>query len=359
MTKSNPFYALSACAMLLGCWMLSDALHLVAGHLKGLLVLMLVLQLYEGLLVGLGAYLVRSGRARHDGLVVLLIESIFLMDATLLSAECVTADLKAGTAVAAGLVILAVLKLAWVRSAAPALLSRKSAIVLGAHAAFILAVPVAAAQLAVSRLLTPLVLYAFWWLATALPAAQQILRKEAEGARRPTSDWPAVWAWMPTVLVALHLWTVGYIHTIDFRRAFVAPFLLGLTATLRRESFLQQLILPSVAALVSLGAADLSFNLLGSSAVAISPRVLAVAGACVVWAWLAWRHRNRWLALLAGSIASVGLFGLVALDVLKALLHYLDRAIPRDIFGWGTLVVIASFVLLAVGFRRSLSGDSQ
>src|SRR5262245_38003257 len=116
MTKSNPFYALSACAMLLGCWLVSEALHLEAGHLRGLLILILVLQLYEGLLVGLGAYLVRSGRARRDGLVVLLIESVFLMDATLLSAECVTADLKTGGAVAVGLGALAVFKLAWVRS---------------------------------------------------------------------------------------------------------------------------------------------------------------------------------------------------------------------------------------------------
>jgi hypothetical protein len=358
MTKSNPFYALSACAMLLGCWLLSEALHLEAGHLGGLLVLMLVLQLYEGLLVGLGAYLVRSGRARRDGLVVLLIESFFLMDATLLSAECVTADLKAGTAVAAGLGVLAVLKLAWVRGAAPALLSRKAAVVLGAHAAFILAVPVLAAQLAAWRLLSPLVLYGFWWVTAALPAAQRMLQHEAEGSGRAVSEWPAVWAWMPTILVALHLWTVGYIHTIDFRLAFVAPFLLGLTATLRREAFLQQLILPGVAALVSPESANLAFNLLGSS-VAVSPRVLAVAGACVVWTWLAWRYRNRWLAILGGSIASVGVFGLVALDVLKALLQYLDRAIPRDIFGWGTLVVIVSFVLLAMGFRRSLSGDSK
>jgi hypothetical protein len=54
--------------MLLGCWMLNDALQLEAGQLRGLLVLMLVLQLYEGLLAGLGAY--RTGRAAHDGIVV-------------------------------------------------------------------------------------------------------------------------------------------------------------------------------------------------------------------------------------------------------------------------------------------------
>ena len=43
-----------------------------------------------------GPYLVRSGRAAHDGIVVLLIESVFLLDATLLSAECVTTDREGG-----------------------------------------------------------------------------------------------------------------------------------------------------------------------------------------------------------------------------------------------------------------------
>ena len=40
--------------MLFGCWMLSQALQLEAGTLRGLLVLMLVLQLYE-LLLAAGA----------------------------------------------------------------------------------------------------------------------------------------------------------------------------------------------------------------------------------------------------------------------------------------------------------------
>ena len=123
-TRNTVVYSLSACAMLLGCWLLSKALQLQAGQLLGLLTLMFVLQLYEGLLVGLGAFLVRSGRAPHDGLVVLAIESIFLMDATLLSAECVSADLVAGTLVAFATAVLVVLKLVWVRWAAPELLSK-------------------------------------------------------------------------------------------------------------------------------------------------------------------------------------------------------------------------------------------
>jgi hypothetical protein len=62
--KSNPFYALSASAMPLGCYLLGEALQLEAGKLRGLLVLIAVLQLYELLLVGLGAFLVRSGQGR-------------------------------------------------------------------------------------------------------------------------------------------------------------------------------------------------------------------------------------------------------------------------------------------------------
>src|SRR3990172_2196809 len=155
MTQSNPFYVTSASAMLLGCWLLSQALHLQAGQLKGLLLLMLVLQVYEALLVGLGAYLVRSKRAPRDGLVVLVIESMFLMDTTLLSAECVTTDLSVGTLAALTAAALAVLKLLCVRRAAPDLLSRKLALALGLHAAVILALPVAAAHLAGARLLSP------------------------------------------------------------------------------------------------------------------------------------------------------------------------------------------------------------
>jgi hypothetical protein len=38
---------------------------------------MTVLQLYEGLLVGFGTFLVRTGWAPRDGVTVLLLESLF------------------------------------------------------------------------------------------------------------------------------------------------------------------------------------------------------------------------------------------------------------------------------------------
>ena len=356
MTQSNPFYVTSASAMLLGCWLLSQALHLQAGQLMGLLLLMLVLQVYEALLVGLGAYLVRSKRAPRDGLVVLVIESVFLMDTTLLSAECVTTDLRVGTLAAMAAAALAVIKLHWVRRAAPDLLSRKLALALGLHAAVILALPVAAAHLAGARLLSPVVLYGCWWITAALPMARQVLRDETQPEDAEADQGHSVWTWMPCGLVLLHLWTVGYIHTIDFRLAFTAPLLLGLAATLPRERRVLQAALPMIAVVFSLGprATALAFHPFGIESLLVTPARLALVATAIVWAYLAWRYRERWLVLLAASGATVGILGQATFRILAALGRALHAAMPRDAFGWGAVALIAAFVLLAAGARRSL-----
>jgi hypothetical protein len=360
MTQSNPFYATSASAMLLGCWLLSQALQLEAGQLQGLLVLMLVLQVYEALLVGLGAYLIRSKRSPRDGLVVLVLESVFLMDATLLSAECVTTDLTVGTVVAGTTATLAVLKLQWVRRAAPDLLPKKVARVLALHALVILALPVAAAHLADHRHLSPLVLYGFWWLTAALPLAHRLLRDETQAKLAEPGRAHAVWSWMPCGLVLLHLWTVGYIHSLDFRPAFLAPFLLGLAVAADRGRQFWQLMLPGIAVLFSLGKdPELIVHLFGPGGVSLSPLRLAVIGVGLTWAYLAWRDRDPWLIALALGSGVLGLLGSTTLRLIDALGRWLASAVPRDGFGWGALALIAAFALLAAGARRSLQGEPR
>ena len=358
--KSNPFYALSASAMLLGCWLLSESLHLQAGQLGGLLTLMLVLQLYEGLLVGLGAFLVRTGRAPRDGVTVLVLESVFLMDAPLLAAECVTADAWVGTAMAFGLAALVAAKLAWVRRGCPGVLSSRLAVLLGVQAGFVLAVPVLAAHLASARVFGPIALYGLWWAALALPFAQRLIRDETGGGTAGGTRTHATWTWAPLALTLLHLWAVGYIHAIDFRPAFVAPFLLGLAAIAGREQRARKVALPGLAVLVSLGQAEsLGFHLFGTDGPLVSPLRLALLGVAVTWGYLAWRDRERWLALLALSGGAAGLLGASISQLsswLAQALHLLDSALPRDAFGWGLLTVIAAFVLLAAGARRSLGG---
>jgi hypothetical protein len=361
MTKSNPFYALSACAMLLGCFLLGEALHLQAGTVGSLLLLMGVLQLYEALLVGLGLLLVRTGRAPRDGTSVLLLETLFLMDAPLLAAECVTADARVGTAAALALLGLASAKLAWVRRAAPGLLSRPAALLLGAHAAFVLALPAAAAHLAAARLLSPQVLWLFWSAGLALPLAAWWLHAQT-GPGGASSRALAAWAGLPAAMVLLHLWAVGYIHAVPFQPAFLAPLVLGLVLVGPRGHVAWQVAPPAFAILASLRqGAELGFSLPGAGDV--SPLRVALLAAATAWAWLAWRDRARGLALLAAGTGAASVLGphgpsLLA-EALGRVVRLLDRARPRDAFGWGVLSVVAAFVLLVAGARRSLWGPPE
>jgi hypothetical protein len=346
--------------MLLGCWMLSQALELEAGQLRGLLVLILVLQLYELLLVGLGTFLVRTKRAPCDGLVVLVLASAFLMNATGLSAECVTTDAGVGGLVTLAIAALGALKLWWVRRAAPELLRKRAAVVLGVHAAVVLAIPVVAAHLAAARLLSPVVLYGLWWTTAALPLARNVLR---DATRDQAGDAPrahALWTWMPCGLVLLHLWSIGYIHTLDFRAAFLTPLFLGLALAVDRQQQALKLMLPGLAVLMSLAPSpDLSVRLLGSDALTASPLRLALVGVGLVWLYLAWRDDDRWLMALPIGGAAVYLLGPQAGRLARALARWLAVSVPRDRFSWGALTVIAAFVLLAAGARRSLHGEPR
>jgi hypothetical protein len=356
---TNPFYALSVSAMLLGCWLLSRALHLQAGQLGGLLALMAVLQLYEGLLVWLGTFLVRSGRARRDGLTILLMETLFLMDAPLLATECVTADPGAGTAVVLATFALAVLKLAWVRRAVPGLLSARAVLVLAAQSAFVLAVPVAAVHLAGAGRLDARSLWLLWWAALALPFAQRRLREEA---RRHVPRWSTssvAWTWAPGGLVVVHLWAAGYVHAIPFQPAFLSPLLLGLALTAGRDEEVRKVALPALALVVSLGQAGaLGWALPGLPEAIVSPFHVAALAVVVTWGYLAWRDRDPWVAILAGFVGSAGLVGLVPSGAWRAVgrvLLALASHRPRGAFGWGVLAVVAGFVLLGAGARRSLA----
>jgi hypothetical protein len=81
-----------------------------------------------------------------------------------------------------------------------------------------------------------------------------------------------------------------------------------------------------------------------------------------VWGYLAWRDRERWRAVLAvgsGAAAAAGVSASGLSNAAGRLLRFLESLLPRDAFGWGTLTVIAAFVLLAAGARRSLRRGSR
>ncbi len=362
--KKNPFYGMSAAAMLFGCYMLNHALRLEPGHVGKLLTLMGVLQIYEALLLGLGTHLVVTRRAPRDGLTVLMLGTLFLLDATLLATECVTADAGVGTVVSLVLVGLAVAKVAYVRRVLPHALPAPAALLLGMQAALVFLLPVAVSQLASARLVTPLTLYGLWWITLALPLAQKVIANATHPTPGEASPVHMTWTWLPALAVLGHLAALEWIHQVAFHIAFLAPFLLGRAIAVERHHVGRQIAFPALAVLLSLGQSEaLGFPLWGENEGSIvSPLRLATLGAAGAYTALAWRHGYRWLVALAAASGVLGLLGASVAsiaDSVEALARLVARLLPRNVLGWGLSGVVAAFVSLALGAWRSLRGEGH
>src|SRR5437764_13771636 len=79
--RTNPFYLLSAMCMLGGCLALTNSLSWTSIPLPRLLALIVTLNVYEGMLLGLGLYLLARRGVVRDGLMLLFLEALFLVDA--------------------------------------------------------------------------------------------------------------------------------------------------------------------------------------------------------------------------------------------------------------------------------------
>src|SRR4051812_96234 len=107
----NPFYLLSAVSMFAGCRAIISAVGVAPGDGRTLLGLVAALQAYEGLLVALALFLIRRRGLDRDGWILLGIESLFLVDLTLLTGEVFSADLRTGALVNAACFALALVKI--------------------------------------------------------------------------------------------------------------------------------------------------------------------------------------------------------------------------------------------------------
>ncbi len=355
--KRNPFYALSATAMLLGCHLVSTALDLHPGALQALLTLLGILLLYEILLVALGTFLVRSGRGPGDGITLLVFASVFVMDVTLLGAEVVTVSPGPGLLVLLFVLGLTAVRLAFVCRRVPLACSGPLARLLFFEAAAILALPAVASHLATAGHFGPRALLSLWLATFGIPwlvrRHREVLDEAAPGAHPLLVTGLAL---VPPAAVLLHLVAVGFVHSIPPHPAFLAPLALGLAASARRDQIARQLVPPMIACLLSLGQANaLSVSIGG---VIVSPARLASLATLIVWIALGLRQHQRWLMAAAAALAAGGAVG-ARLDPLVAAFrqatHSLSRLIPRDAFSWGLTVVAGAFVFLAVGFWRSLA----
>src|SRR5688572_24199422 len=111
LVRHNPFYLLSAMCMLAGCLSLTNSLSWTSIGLDRLLALIITLNFYEALLLALGLYLLARRAIVRDGLVLLFLEALFLVDAAFLNVEVFAVKLDVGIVTNALVFVLAVGKL--------------------------------------------------------------------------------------------------------------------------------------------------------------------------------------------------------------------------------------------------------
>src|SRR2546423_9092500 len=90
----NPFYLLSAVCMLTGCLLLTNSLSWSPIRVQRLLTLIVTLNVYELLLIGLALFLIVKRGLRRDGTLLLVVQAFFLVDVTFLNSEIFAANLR-------------------------------------------------------------------------------------------------------------------------------------------------------------------------------------------------------------------------------------------------------------------------
>jgi hypothetical protein len=366
----NPFYLASALSMFAGCYQLSRALALAPGETTKLVALIAVLNVYEGLLIGLSIFLVvRRGLVR-DGRMLLLLESAFLVDVALLASEVHASSRTGGSLVSGTLFLLAVLKIGAVARG----LGVPSGPLFGLALpplALLLAVPGLFAALVEARVLSLPVVYVFWW-GLALLVVLQALQERRWPRAEPTTaistaaaTFRRALAVAPLLSLADHLIAAAWVQGLSTPACFFGPPLvaLGIRSALLREParpWWGSVSLPVAGLLLSLSPpAELVITDL--TAVALSPLRATLVAAGLAYLVAFRLHRRRVFAwggslCLAGALLghSVSAIAWTLGHLTRFVVLATRRVLPRTTAQWGLLAVVSSFVLLACGALASL-----
>lgn len=381
----NPFYLLSACCMLFGVFAMNDSLDWSPIPMSQLLTMIVTLNVYEAMLIALATFLLRRG-IKRDALILLVIEAFFLADVGFLNMEVFARSPWVGLFVNTFVLAAAVVKVALVfRAAGVSLVDGKFAFVV-IQLGVLFAVPGIFAIVAqpLDQKLPMFAVYAGWWLAGALPVAYATLVGSADVFRRRPDGRPGgaeqivarVMLAVPMLSLIAHLCLANWVYKVAFHPLNFAPLLLGLAvaighcdqhaATLAWRMRMQ-LALPFCA--IALSAirfpSELTLQLGGNGApgtgLGITPLRTALVASALVYLDGLWLHRHAYFAwgagmclAFAGMGHSVGSINDNSLHMAKSSANAFERLIPKTLFAWGFVSVVAAFVLLAVGAMISM-----
>ena len=383
LVRHNPFYLLSAMCMLAGCLSLTNSLSWTSIGLGRLLALVVTLNVYEAILLGLGLYLLARRGVVRDGLVLLFLEALFLVDAAFLNVEVFAVDLHVGIATNAVVFALAVAKLAVVYLGLGLRADRTFwFILLQLTVLFLLPGVFAARTRELDGWLPPGLAYGAWWavgIVAALSAGMVKPRDETDRhVLAPTHHWVGTvirraFVGLPFVSLLVHLVMLHWVYDARVHAAYVSPVLLGLAVALgqaapsrllkRSDIALLRAGLPALAVFLSFGAPyRLYFAPLGhESRLVVTPLLLVVAGAYLAYVYLYLRRYAAYF-LAGGVLATVTYaFGPTASQVATGaentaqwFIDLVRRVIPKTTVGWGVTAVGAAFAFLGIGAYISL-----
>jgi hypothetical protein len=196
----NPFYLLSACCMLFGVFAMNDSLDWSPISMGKLLTMIVTLNVYEAMLIGLATFLLRRG-IRRDAMILLIIEAFFLADVGFLNMEVFARNPWVGLVVNTLVLAAAAVKVLLVfRAAGVSLVDGKFAFVV-IQLGVLFAVPGMFSIVAAGRdqHLPMFAIYAGWWLAGAMRCWSALATFFGAGstAARRASTWssPACCSW--------------------------------------------------------------------------------------------------------------------------------------------------------------------
>jgi len=374
----NPFYLLSAVCMLFGCYALQHAMNVQAGELWKLVGLLVTINIYELLLVGLGYLLYVRCRLVRDAGCVLMIELLFLVDAAFLNGETVTTDLWVGGAINVLLLLLGVFKVWVLLRAIRAPEAGRILAFVALELAVLYVMPGFFRRIGPEGTVSGTALYGVWWVVGALPflrdAIMALSRRNAPPRPEETrfvTVFVGAFTVVPYLSLLAHLWIMHWLYEAPFYCANLTPILLALTLASRRlrpsrllpahDIAFVRVVLPLAAVLFSAGNPVELWQHVGTHVITPSELALAATFLTGVYCFL---PRYRLLTLAVGAVGgllaiyreALLLLGQGLIQTGSRVGNWVQSLIPQSAETWGLIAVGAGFVLLALGAWISMRG---
>jgi len=355
--------------MFLGCYLVNSALDVRTGDVNKLVALVGAINAYEIALLCIGILLLRRRQWSRDGVLLLLIQMLFLADGPFILPETAMASAIWASAFNIGLLILAVIKCTVaMRALRMPLRPRTLGFLILQLVLIYAALPLFFAHVASDGMIGAAPMYLAWWIVGCLPMLYELLTKldplpaDAGTGLVVRRSYVIV----PWLILIAHLGFFQYAYRSPFSGADLVPIFLGLamaTLRVRPTSFMTlsdlrvlRVILPAVAFILAYINSDMDLHLGYGSASIVSPLVISTAAVFLVYAYflstsiffytLAVMSAMEFFHLIGPSPTTLWNSAAAATDNSYRLATAIFPSTPT---GWGILAILTAFILLALG----------